>query len=69
MGNPFRVQKVNTSHYLIVEIAGFSLSKPAAVDNVIKEFPSAGVLHNEVNVWASVDDVVQFHNTRVVYSL
>ena len=57
MHNVEFVQVLNTSYDLVQELAGLRLFDPLVLHNVVKELSAAGILHDQVQLLWSLDDL------------
>lgn len=54
------MQELNAGHNLVIELETLTLREPVFSYNIIKQFTTTGVLHDQVNVALRLDDLVEF---------
>lgn len=63
------VQKLNAGHNLVVELETLTLREPVFCYDIIKQFTTTGVLHDQINVALRLDDLIEFDYVLVPNAL
>lgn len=59
------VQVFDTGNYLVEKLDGLRLFDPLILDNVVKKFTAGRILHYQIQLLGSFNDLVQLNNVRM----
>lgn len=59
----------NTRYYLLEVFASFLLLESRVLDNVVKEFTSTCILHDQIELFRCFYNLIKLNNVRVPYHL
>ena len=63
------VQILDSCQNLVEEAASLRVLQAPFLDNVVEEFTTRGVLHNQEKLLACLDDFIELHNVWVAHDL
>jgi hypothetical protein len=59
------MQIFNTRYYLLEVFASFFLLKPRILDNIVKQFTSTSILHDQIELFGCFNNLIKLNNVGV----